>query len=105
MAITIEDVERFRAADLRSVILARHRQVVRDATATAAFGEIVYTVTGQAVTVRQVPGGYTATHDCPDCAAGHPCFRALAAVDAEGTERFILQCEATYHALKVEAAR
>ncbi len=83
MAITIEDVERFRAADLRSV----------------------YTVTGQAVTVRQVPGGYTATHDCPDCAAGHPCFRALAAVDAEGTERFILQCEATYHALKVEAAR
>jgi hypothetical protein len=105
MAITIEDVERFRAADPRSVILTRHRQVTRDDAATAASGEIVYTVAGQAVTVRQVPGGYTATHDCLRCKQGRPCFRALAAVDAEGTERFTLQCEATYHALKVEAAR
>src|SRR6266542_633787 len=72
MAITIEDVERFRAADLRSVILARHRQVVRDATATAAFGEIVYTVTGQAVTVRQVPGGYTPPMTAPTAPQATP---------------------------------
>jgi hypothetical protein len=79
--------------------------VVRDEAATAAEGEIVYTVAGQRVVVRQVPGGYTATHDCPKCRQDHPCWRALGAVDHEGTERFILQSEVAYHQLKVGAAR
>jgi len=58
------------------------------------------------VILRQVPGGYVADHPgCLCCLHGRPCHRALAAVDAEGTERFIATCEAVYHATKLEAAR
>jgi hypothetical protein len=101
--ITVEDVERFRATDLRAAILPRHRQVVRDRVTPG--GRIVYTVGGQRVVLRQVPGGYTASHACLRCRQGRPCHRALAAVDAEGAARFILQCEVIYHAARLEAAR
>jgi hypothetical protein len=103
--ITVEDVERFRSLDPRSVILARHRLAARDEAVTAASGEIVYIVAGQRVVLLQVPGGYTAEHDCRRCQQDRPCWRALGAVDHEGTERFIIQAEVTYHQLKVEAAR
>jgi hypothetical protein len=95
--ITVEEVERFRASDLRAAILVRHRQVVRAAfIVTATDRCAVYTVAGQRVDVRQVPGGYTATHACLRCQQDRPCFRALAAVDAEGTERFIATCAGRY---------
>jgi hypothetical protein len=98
--ITIEDVERFRASDFRAAHLVRDHQVTRNADP-----EPVWTVAGQTVRLRQVHGGYLAIHDCPSCAADTPCFRALAAVDAEGTERWIVHCEAVYHATKLEMAR
>lgn len=103
--ITVEDVERFRAHDRRSVILARHRQVTRDDAVSASLGEPVYLVDGETVRLSQTPGGYLADHDCTECAADRPCFRGLAAVDAEGTERWIAECDAVWHATKVEAAR
>jgi hypothetical protein len=103
--ITVEDVERFRSLDPRSVIASRHRLVAPDERATAAEGEIVYAVAGQRVVLRQIPGGYTADHDCRKCQRDLPCWRALAAVDHEGTERFIAKAKVTYRELKVETAR
>ncbi len=103
--ITVEDVERFRATDLCAAQLVRDRQVIRDDAATAVEHEFVYAVAGERVLLRQIPGGYIATHDCPSCAADRPCFRALAAVDAKGTERFVAECNAVWHAAKLEAAR
>ncbi len=99
--ITVEDVERSRARDPRAQGLVRERQVIR----AVGGGQIVYIVASERVILRQVPGGYVADHECPECAIERPCFRALAAVDAEGTERWIQRCEAVYHAAKVEAAR
>ncbi len=101
--ITVEDVERFRAFDHRSVILARHRLVVRETASTLA--EPVYTVAGQRVELRLVPGGSAAAHDCPKCDAGRPCFRALGAVDAEGTERFLAAADEAYLVGKRAMAR
>ncbi len=101
--ITVEDVERFRAFDHRSVILARHRLVVREPASTMT--RPVYTVAGQRVILRLVAGGYTAAHDCPKCDAGRPCFRALGAVDAEGTERFLAAADEAYLVGKRAMAR
>jgi hypothetical protein len=101
--ITVEDVEHLRASDIRSVILARHRLVVRETASTLA--EPVYTVAGQRVELRLVPGGYTAADDCPKCDAGRSCFRALGAVDAEGTERFLAAADEAYLAGKRAMAR
>lgn len=101
--ITVQDVEHFRATDHRSVILARHRLVVREPASTML--EPIYTVAGQPVTLRQVAGGYTAERDCPKCNQGRPCHRALAAVDAEGTERYLAECEIAYETAKRAMAR
>jgi hypothetical protein len=96
--ITVEDVERWRARDPRAVQLVRDRQVVRDAAVSASLGEPVYLVDGETVRLSQTPGGYLADHDCTERAADRPCFRALAAVDAEGTERWIAACDAAFEA-------
>ena len=101
--ITVEDVERFRALDHRSVTLARHRLVVREPASTMT--RPVYTVAGQRVILRQVAGGYTAEHDCPKCNQGRPCHRALAAVDTEGTERYLAECQIAYETTKRAMAR
>jgi hypothetical protein len=102
--ITVEDVERFRTRDPRAQTLVRERQVIRDDTAST-MAEAVYTVASERVALHLVSGGYTTAHNCPECKQDRPCFRALAAVDAEATERFIATCDAVWHATKLGAAR
>jgi hypothetical protein len=103
--ITVEEVERFRSSDLRAAILVRDRQIRRAVVITAAGYCAAYLVAGERVDVRPVPGGYTADHDCLRCRQDRPCFRALAAVDAEGAERFIATCADRYAAAKKGVAR
>jgi hypothetical protein len=102
--IGVEQVEVFRATDARSVILPRHGLVTRDAEASTD-SQPVYTVCSQRVTLTAVAGGFTAHHPgCRYCLSA-PCYRVLAAVDAEGVRRYVQAADATYRERKREAVR
>jgi hypothetical protein len=98
--IGVEEIEVFRRTDARSVILPRHQLVTRDDEASTD-DRPVYTVCSQRVRLTAVGGGFTAEHaDCLLCRQTGVCFRVLAAVDAEGTRRYIQATDATYRATK-----
>ena len=104
IVIGVEEVERFRAIDPRAHVLPRAQLVVRD-DAVSTDERPVYTVAGQYLTLAAVPGGFTATHDCRTCRQVGTCWRVLAAVDAEGTRRFVVASQATYRERKRATAR
>jgi hypothetical protein len=102
--IGVEEVERFRATDPRAHLLPRAQLVARD-DAVSTDQRPVYVVCGQHITLTAVGGGFTAVHPgCRHCQST-PCFRVLAAVDAEGTCRFVVAAGATYRAAKRAMAR
>jgi hypothetical protein len=102
--IGVEEVERFRATDPRAHLLPRAQLVARgDAVSTDE--RPVYVVCGQLIALTAVAGGFTTTHDCRCCRETGACFRVLAAVDAEGTRRFVVAANATYRAAKRAMAR